>query len=160
MSNVHFIDTSVLVELLNIPKMNYRHIQAKEEYEKLVAKGDTFVLPVAVLVETGNHIAHISDGNIRYQVATQFSSLVKKAVRSEDNWNTVPGISMGTLETIMNRFPVLAQSQTGFGDISIIEQFNDYWKNRQPIGEMRIWAFDDHLQGYQQTGGLSRRKNR
>ena len=55
MSNVHFIDTSVLVELLNIPKMNERHAQAQTEYEALAAKGDVFVLPVAVLVETGNH---------------------------------------------------------------------------------------------------------
>ena len=142
MSNVHFIDTSVLVELLNIPKMNNHHEQAKAEYEDLVAKGDTFVLPIAVLVETGNHIAHISDGNIRYKVACLFSSLVEKAARSEDNWNTIPEIPMDTLETIMNQFPDLARAQTGFGDISIIEQFNDYWQKRQPIGEMRIWAFD------------------
>ena len=160
MSNVHFIDTSVLVELLNIPNMNGRHAQAKAEYEELVASGDTFVLPVAVLVETGNHIAHISDGNMRYKIAVLFSSLVQKAIKSEDNWNTVPDIPMCTLEKIIHQFPSLARGQTGFGDISIIEQFNDYWQNRQPIGMMRIWAFDEHLQGYSQTGGLSRRKNR
>lgn len=160
MSNVHFIDTSVLVELLNIPKMNDRHAQAQAEYEALAAKGDVFVLPVAVLVETGNHIAHISDGTMRYQIAVQFSALVQKAVNSGDNWNTVPSISPDTLESIMKQFPVRAQSQTGFGDISIIEQFNDYWKNRQPIGEMRIWAFDGHLKGYAHTGGLARRKNK
>ena len=160
MSNVHFIDTSVLVELLNVPNMNDRHAQAQEEYNNLAAKGDVFVLPISVLVETGNHIAHISNGAMRYQVANQFSALVQKAIKSEDNWNTVPGIPMETLETIINQFPGLANSQTGFGDISIIEQFNDYWQNRQPIGEMRIWAFDAHLQGYTRTGGLSRRKNK
>ena len=37
---------------------------------------------------------------------------------------------------------------------------NDYWRNRQPIGEMRIWTFDTHLMGYTRTGGLSRRKNK
>lgn len=160
MSNVHFVDTSVLVELLNIPNMNNRHSQAQAEYNDLAARGDVFVLPVAVLVETGNHIAHISNGTIRYQIANEFSSLVQRAIQSEDNWNTVPGISADTLETIMNQFPGLANNQTGFGDISIIEQFNDYWQNRQPIGEMRIWAFDTHLQGYTHTGGLSRRKNK
>lgn len=160
MSNVHFIDTSVLVELLDVPNMNDRHAQAQEEYNKLVAKGDVFVLPIAVLVETGNHIAHISNGTLRYQVANRFSALVQKAIKSEDNWNTVPSIPMETLETIINQFPDQANNQTGFGDISIIEQFNDYWQNRQPIGEMRIWAFDVHLQGYIHIGGLSRRKNK
>ena len=160
MSNVHFIDTSVLVELLNIPSMNSRHTQAQEEYQALAKNGDVFVLPIAVLVETGNHIAHISDGNMRYQIATQFSSLVKKAVRSEDNWNTVPSISLEILEAIMQNFPAQAMNHTGFGDISIIEQFNDYWQNRQPIGKMRIWTYDAHLEGYTRTGGLSRRKNK
>lgn len=160
MSNVHFIDTSVLVELLNIPNMNSHHTQAQEEYQAFARNGDVFVLPVAVLVETGNHIAHISDGNMRHQIATRFSSLVEKAVRSEDNWNTVPSISPETLEAIMRNFPVQVMNQTGFGDISIIEQFNDYWQNRQPIGEMRIWTFDTHLMGYTRTGGLSRRKNK
>lgn len=160
MSNVHFVDTSVLVELLNVPNMNERHAQAEEEYNDLAARGDVFVLPVAVLVETGNHIAHISNGTMRRQIAKRFSALIQQAMKSEGNWNTVPNIPMDTLESIINQFPDLAQEQKGFGDISIIEQFNDYWQNRQPIGEMRIWAFDVHLQGYSHTGGLSRRKNR
>lgn len=160
MSNVHFIDTSVLVELLNVPNMNDHHEQARAEYEDLVANGDIFVLPVAVLVETGNHIAHIANGSLRYKIAKKFSELVQKAIKSEDNWNTVPDIPIETLTTIMNQFPCQAKNQTGFGDISIIEQFNEYWQNRQPIGEMRIWAFDIHLKGYSHTGGLSRRKNK
>lgn len=160
MSNVHFVDTSVLVELLDIPKMNDRHAQAQKEYKELAVKGDVFVLPIAVLIETGNHIAHIPDGTMRYQIAAQFSALVQKAVNAEDNWNTVPSISTSTLEAIIEQFPAQAQGQTSFADISIIEQFNDYWQNRQPIGKMRIWAFDVHLQGYSRTGGLARRKNK
>lgn len=39
MSNVHFVDTSVLVELLNVPNMNERHAQAEEEYNDLAARG-------------------------------------------------------------------------------------------------------------------------
>lgn len=160
MSNVHFVDTSVLVELLDIPKMNGHHAEARKEYEELAVKGDVFVLPVAVLVETGNHIAHIPDGTKRRQVAAHFSALVQQAIRSEGNWNTEPGIRMDILESIMDKFPAQAQSKMGFGDVSIIDQFNDYWENRQPIGKMRIWAFDAHLQGYSHTGGLARRKNK
>ena len=52
MSNVHFVDTSVFVELLNIPSMNEKHGELIKEYKKLAIRGDVFVLPVAVLVET------------------------------------------------------------------------------------------------------------
>lgn len=160
MSNVHFIDTSVLVELLNIPMMNEHHAQTKAEYERLANNGDVFVLPIAVLVETGNHIAHISDGNLRYTIAGHFSSLIQQAVESQNNWNTAPGITEKILKSIIKYFPEKARQRIGLGDVSIVEQFEDYWKHQQPIGEMRIWSLDGHLQGYSRSGGLSRRKDK
>ena len=62
MGSVHLVDTSVLVELLDIPGRNNRHEEAKQEYKELEKNGDSFVLPMAAILETGNHIAHISDG--------------------------------------------------------------------------------------------------
>ena len=160
MGIVRFIDTSVFVELLNIPGMNELYTELKKEYELFYKNGDTFVLPVAVLVETGNHIAHIPDGALRRNIALKFVNLVEKAISTEDNWNVMPEISEDVLREILVNFPNHASSEIGFGDVSIIEQFEDYWKNRQPIGEMRIWSLDNHLSAYQRTGGLSRRKDR
>lgn len=160
MSKVHFVDTSVLTELLNVPGFNERNKEINAEYLQLSKNGDVFVLPVAVLVETGNHIAHISDGRIRYQIAGIFASLVKKALDGKSSWNVEPEIRPDVLQTILDQIPMQAQQGTGFGDVSIIEQFNDYQKNRQPIGEMRIWALDKHLSGYSYTGGLARRKDK
>ncbi len=68
MSKVHFIDTTVLAELLNIPGLSTQHEKIKAEYLQLDHNEDIFVLPVATLVETGNHIAHIPDGNLRYGI--------------------------------------------------------------------------------------------
>lgn len=160
MSRIHFIDTSVFVELLNIPGMNANHSDLCNELDTLVKNEDMFVLPVATLVETGNHIAHVSNGNIRRSIADMFSQIVQKAVDMEDNWSVLPEISTAVLKDILNQFPSQAAAKTGFGDVSIIEQFEDYWKNKQPIGEMRIWSKDQHLQSYSRVGGLSRRRNK
>ena len=160
MSTIHFIDTSVLVELLNVPGKNETYEETKLEYELLVENGDMFVLPIAVLIETGNHIAHIADGNTRHRIAKLFTDIIKKAVDMEDNWSVIPEISTAILESIIRDFPAQALAQTGFGDTSIVKQFDDYWINRQPIGEMRIWSKDHHLQSYSRTGGLSRRRNK
>lgn len=162
MSTVHFIDTTVMSALLNIPHFNDkgRYEAAKEEHELLKENGDVFVLPMAVLVETGNHIAHIPDGRMRHEIADKFVALVSGAIKSENNWNIIPEIPIDVLETILSKFPDQATAATGFGDVSIVEQFNEYWEKKQPIGEMRIWSFDAHLQGYSRTGGLSRRKNK
>lgn len=160
MNTVHFIDTSVLVELLNIPGMNQRHEQAKAEYQRLVSNQDTFVLPIAVLIETGNHIGQIADGGCRYEISLKFSQIVQKAIRSEDHWNAVPELPICVLKQMMDDFCEWTKHSSGFGDLSIVQQFEDYWQKRQPIGTMRIWSFDTHLSAYQKEGGLSRRKNR
>ena len=162
MSTVHFIDTSVMTALLKVPHHNTeeRYEETKEEYELLEQNGDVFVLPIAVLVETGNHIAHIPDGSIRREIAKKLATLVREAMKANNNWNIIPEIPISVLETILNQFPDQALVRTGFGDVSIVEQFNEYWEKRQPIGKMRIWSFDQHLAGYSRTGGLSRRKNK
>lgn len=160
MSKVHFVDTSVLTELLNVPGLNKRHEEINAEYLRLDRAGDIFVLPVAVLVETGNHIAHVSDGNMRRQIAGMLASLVKGAMEGSSSWNVRPEIQPDVLKAILEQLPSQAQQERGFGDVSIIEQFNDYWEHKQPIGEMRIWSLDTHLQGFSKTGGLSRRKNK
>lgn len=159
MSVVHFLDASVLVALLNVPNKNQEHEKAKSQYNQFVKSGDVFVLPIATLVETGNHIAHISDGTVRRDIAIKFVNIVAKAQRMEDNWNLSSQISDEVLSAILTCFPEKATAKVSFGDVSIIEQFNDYWEHQQPIGEMKIWALDTHLLGYSKTGGLSRRKN-
>lgn len=162
MSTVHFIDTTVMTALLKVPHHNSdeRYEETKEEYELLEQNGDVFVLPVAVLVETGNHIAHIPDGNMRREIAKKLATLVREAMKANNNWNIIPEIPISVLEMILDQLPDQAMAGIGFGDISIVEQFNEYWEKRQPIGKMRIWSFDEHLSAYSRTGGLSRRKNR
>lgn len=159
MSNVHFVDTSVLVELLNIPQRNQNYEAVKAEYEKLTRQKDVFVLPLAVLVETGNHIAHISDGNVRRKIAITFVDFLKHAINHEGNLNVMPELSKDVLNKVIECFPLQAQAGIGFGDTSIIEQFDDYWKNHQPIGHMRIWSLDLHLAAYERDGEFSRRRN-
>ena len=140
--------------------MNENHENVKLEHDMLAENEDMFVLPIATLVETGNHIAHIPDGNIRWEIAQKFSEIVGKAVALEGNWTVIPHISTEIMTKILVQFPAKAINRTGFGDVSIVEQFEDYWENKQPIGEMRIWSQDRHLQSYSRVGGLRRRKDR
>ena len=155
MSNcVHFVDTSVLVELLDIPNRNTHHDEVKAEYEELARNGDAFILPISVLVETGNHIAH--SPSLRYELGEKFKNLIL----SKNQFEVLPTISNEALETILSDFPTYASAGTGFGDRSIVAQFEEYWQTKQPIGHIRIWSLDDHLASYQREGGLKRRKDK
>lgn len=160
MSKVHFVDTFVLLNLLRVPGKCQNFEQVNEEFTRLVTDDDEFVFPIATLIETGNHISHLPDGEQRRRIAQKYVELMRKAANSEDNMSIISGIDPTVLLKMLESFPDRAMMQTGFGDVSIIEQFEDYWKNRQPIGEMRIWSLDKHLLSYQKIGGLNRRKER
>lgn len=160
MSIVHFVDTSIMVNLLNVPGKNQDHESVNRAYQRMKDQGDVFVLPVATLIETGNHIAN-SGGADRFRIASDFVRFIRYALTGNGNWHVRPSISQTTLETILEKVPSNASAGTGFGDISIIEQFEEYWQKEQPIGEMRIWSIDHHLSAYPvHYGGLKRRRER
>lgn len=159
MNLVVFVDTSVLVNLLNIPYMNERLSEANQEYARLTAADAQFVIPAATLIETGNHIAHISDGNTRYKIGTTFANLIKEAVDGNSTWIVAAELSQTVLQNGLDFFIQSVSQGIGIGDSLICTQFDDFWKNKQPIGTMQLWSFDKHLQMPPKEGGLSRRKN-
>ncbi len=68
MQKVLIIDTSILCVYLKVPfmeecgpnndKWDYNRVCEKINYE--IAQKSLLVLPLAALIETGNHIAHVS----------------------------------------------------------------------------------------------------
>lgn len=160
MSVVRFVDTSILVNLLDVPGKNQDHDRVAIDYQAMVANHDTFVLPVATLVETGNHIAN-SSGADRFRIASKFVELIRVALRGNGNWYVRSEITASVLERILGQLPTNAAAEIGFGDTSIVEQFEEYWKMEQPIGEMCIWSTDHHLSSYPaKFGDLKRRRER
>ena len=155
---VNFVDTCILTNLLDIPGYNQDRDTVMREYEEKKSTKDTFVIPLAVLIETGNHIAQIKGK--KYEIAQKFSELIQNAAVGSGNFVVTPEISLEQITEIMKNFPdSVVREDRGFGDLSILSQFEDYWKNKQPIGKMCIWSLDHHLQGHEKTGGLKRRKD-
>lgn len=67
--NVRFIDTSVMLNLLEVPEMCSKAKEVKEQWKEVLRTEEVLILPVATIIETGNHIAHISNGNVRRTIA-------------------------------------------------------------------------------------------
>ena len=63
--NVRFMDTSIVMNLLEIPGMCQDAEKVKKEFNQAVEAKETLILPVSTIIESGNHIAHIADGHIR-----------------------------------------------------------------------------------------------
>ncbi len=96
MKKVLIINTSILCVYLQVPgketcgsqgnkwnKIKVDEILEKEEKTKTTL----FVLPLAAIIETGNHIAQAATKQ-RYQIAKELANLIKLAVDGKIPWAT------------------------------------------------------------------------
>lgn len=160
---VRFIDTSILTNLLNVPGKNQDREKVKVEFKRALNNKDTLILPMASIIETGNHIAHIkAGGSIRRECAERFCIYLGKTAKGEAPW-TFEGIPFSNmdLEYLAGEFPDWASRKTGLGDLSIIRQYENYIENVPAIGKIMIWSMDAHLAGYcRESELIPRRKNK
>lgn len=84
--NVRFIDTSVMTNMLEIPGRCKDVKSVQEELKKVIEAKEVLILPIATIIETGNHIAHIDNGNIRRTIAQKFGEYLRKTAEGEAPW--------------------------------------------------------------------------
>ncbi len=62
---------------------------AFEELKEILANSEKekIILPFATIIETGNHIAHIPDGRLRYDTAKKFCDAIIKTIDGEAPWS-------------------------------------------------------------------------
>lgn len=76
MSAICVIDTSVFLNLLDVPNRNNERQQVDQAFLEYVELDTTFILPMATIIETGNHIAQNGDGGTRRTTAQRFCDQV------------------------------------------------------------------------------------
>ncbi|MCC2693462.1 hypothetical protein [Nodularia sp. LEGE 04288] len=158
MSSICLIDTSVFLNLLNVPNCNQNQTSVLEDFKTYWDSGCTFLLPMATILETGNHIAQNGDGTMRRKTALRFVKAVKDAFTGEAPWSPTAFPTTEEILSWINQFPDMAcrnktpdkPQGTSFGDLSIIEEFNKLCK-RFPMSEVFIWSLDTDLQSYYQN---------
>ncbi|WP_168016150.1 hypothetical protein [Halomonas salinarum] len=156
MSSVCLIDTCVFLNLLNVPGKNADKDQVVESYSEYAQLGMTFILPMATIVETGNHIAQNGDGNQRRSVAGRFCEVVEGAFSGAAPYRPSDFPAATEVLRWLHEFPNHAgrnksQEKTGegtsFGDLSIIKEF-EKCVERFSMSEIFIWSLDSDLRCY------------
>lgn len=147
MRAVAIVDTSIFCNLLNIPCMNSDKVSVMEEFRNLVTENTNFLLPMAAIYETGNHIAQISDGRNRRKLAEEFIKQVEMAIRGDAPWQVMQVPNQDEVIEWLGDFPDSAMRGVGMGDLSMIK---DWEKMVQKIPNRRIfiWSLDRDLAGY------------
>lgn len=162
--HIRFIDTSILLNILDVPGRNADRDSVVKEFEQLIKDRtkQTLILPLATIIETGNHIAHISNGEIRRMVGVRMAELLRRTASNQAPWEYYGrGLDPADLLKLAEKFPECAMQEMGMGDLSIIHAYEKYKEEVPAIGSIMIWSKDKHLARYKDEMVLPRgRKNR
>lgn len=155
-TKVLILDTSILCCWLKIPgkdtagpagnRWDYQKIENLLQAE--IAKGSTLVLPIASLIETGNHIAQCN-GN-RFQLATQLTEHLSNATTAKSPWAAFNDQAVlweaAGLTKLGNEWPHLATAGLTIGDATIKFVAEHYASSGFPV---EILTGDEGLKAYE-----------
>ena len=159
MSAVCLIDTSVFLNLLNVPGRNQDKAKVKATFKDYVDLDVTFILPMATILETGNHIAQNGDGGKRRETADRFCKVIKAAFEGDAPYRPSDFPSNAEILDWLGQFPDYAGKNkspmkltegTSFGDLSIIKEFEKCCA-RFGMSEIFIWSLDSDLSQYHKS---------
>jgi hypothetical protein len=151
---VWFVDTSVLVNLLDLDGFNQDKEAVAGELKRRLAANDTLILPITAIIETGNHIAHHGDGHHRRTVAEKFATILHHTRNGTAPWqlhsvqwdsafleHVITGASTGMtlVEQAVNRM--------GCGDLCVLAEREAY-RRRSGIRDVKVWSLDIHLRSH------------
>jgi hypothetical protein len=150
--SVCLIDTTVFCNVLDVPGRNERRDEVIAEAKRLVEGGSTtLLLPLCVVVETGNHVARVADGNLRRSAAQRFVEAVRDALDGKAPWTPTPMPDARELVRWLDDFPDSASRGLGFAVLSVVKEW-ERQKALTPRGRVFIWSSDAHLSAYDWAG--------
>jgi hypothetical protein len=156
MGEVVFIDTSVFVNLLDVPQLNADRAVVVKDFTVSQRQDATFVLPVTTIIETGNHIAQISGrGDVRHDCAQRFVGALKAALAAQPPWVLAGHAWDGQMIDLIvhgagqrpEALLLLCQG-IGTGDIGILAEVDAYRRRVPSATPVRIWTLDAGLAAY------------
>lgn len=156
---VCLVDTSILCEILMVPNLHSQAQAVRMQVQEHDRAGSTLMLPMATLLETGNHIAQNGDGSQRRQVATKFVQLVDAVLTDRGRPFALASFPDDkVLRAWLDVFPGYAQSSDkrgkgiGLADVSILDEWHRL-RLLHPRNRVRIWSLDHHLSAHDHSPG-------
>ncbi len=155
MAQVLFVDTSILCDLLKVPGKCQRHDEVRDELQSLEDSGIQLVLPIASVIETGNHIAQAKDGHGRHASAEAFVRLLRLTARGDAPWVLHSVAWDARMLDLLCHGPgqigtfveMAGAGILGAGDIAILAECELY-SSRTAGVQVSVWTHDERLASY------------
>lgn len=156
MSDIVLLDTSVYLNVLDVPGFNQTREEILHTFSGRVQHGDYFLLPMATIWESGDHIADLTDGRLRRQFAQALVEQVTQAFNNQTPFKTTYFPDREVFLRWLVDFPDYAQRnksnrQTREGvslsDLSIVKEW-EQTRDRHSMSRVLIWSLDIDLSAY------------
>ena len=141
------VDSSILLNVLDILGFNQDRVDVFEQFRLSVEAGHLFLLPLAAVLETGNHLADLADGRVRRHHAQRFQRRILEALDGHAPWAPIEFPETSRLRGWLHDFPDRAMRELGLGDVSIIDEWERACR-RHPSQRVRVWTLHRQLQSY------------
>lgn len=161
MSAIILLDTSVYLNVLDIPGRNQQKTEILNKFAEYIKANAQFLLPMATIWETGSHISRLGDGRTRRKYAVKLVENVQRAINGDIPYSPTCFPDRDKFIQWMADFPETAQrnkspEKTNEGeslaDHSIIKEWEQV-RQTNPHKQVIIWSLDTDLSGYD-TGVL------
>ncbi len=156
MSDIVLLDTSIYLNILAVPDFSQSREKILDGFEARVRYGDYFLLPMATIWETGDHIADLTDGRLRRRFAEKLVAQVTQAFNDQAPFKTTYFPDSEVFLRWLCEFPDHAQRtksdrQTREGvslsDLSIIKEW-EQTRDRHSMSRVLIWSLDRDLAAF------------
>ena len=157
------LDTNILCAWLQIP--GYEVAQAKDKspiesqtkadidakIDQTIADNGLLVLPLATIIETGNHISQAKQGKFSHRdLAQSFKALIHKALdENELHWvlftrNVELFWGEDAVSKLIEEWFETVERKLSLADVSLLAVAEYYWKE-QPYWETEVYTVDEGL---------------
>ncbi len=147
MSDIVLLDTSIYLNVLDVPGFNQAQSDVFRDFDNRINNNnDHFFLPLVTILEAGNHIGNLHNGNRRRVYSIKLVEDVSKAIKGEVPYRATKFPSREEFAKWMEEF---SESHHGMslGDYLIIKEWESTCKIHR-MSRVLIWSLDDHLAGY------------
>lgn len=161
--NVWFIDSSVLDHLVPVPGWSKSGSEDRARIQTLMKERsqnkDGFVLPITAVIETGNHICQVKNGDERRDAAEKLGKILQLVVDGRAPWvldevqwdraflqQFLDGGSTGQPWVDL---ATRGKSGLGGGDLTLLVERDQYCaRTGLTPKRVRIWTLDTALEAY------------
>lgn len=156
MSAIVLLDTSVYLNVLDVPDNNQHRDEIFREFGKRLKQDDHFLLPMATIWETGNHIADLDNGGSRYRFGKLLVDQVTAAVNGDAPYRPTHFPEQQEFLEWLADFPQYAKRSksakkvregVSLSDLTIIKEW-ERTRRLNPMRQVLIWSLDADLAGY------------